>query len=224
MRARSPLRWQSGARALLLRTWASSISGSTARAAEPRSSPAREGRVRRSAASGSTRARSRPRARSASTTTGASCSRVGAIDPFDGQVGSPRRVRRRGGASARLRASRAAGGGGRRDRAARASSASGWTATAATARPRTTLNFYWTARIVEGVPEPADDVAEFRWFAPVGDLGRRPRVPAHARGASRARAEALVARPARSRTAAASRAVPARRRSPRAAIPLGRRP
>ncbi|HET7856198.1 MAG TPA: NUDIX domain-containing protein [Gaiellaceae bacterium] len=29
-----------------------------------------------------------------------------------------------------------------------------------------TLNFYWTARIVEGEPEPADDVAEFRWFAP----------------------------------------------------------
>jgi ADP-ribose pyrophosphatase YjhB (NUDIX family) len=29
-----------------------------------------------------------------------------------------------------------------------------------------TLNFYWTARIVEGVPEPHDDVAEFRWFAP----------------------------------------------------------
>ena len=28
-----------------------------------------------------------------------------------------------------------------------------------------TLNFYWTARIVEGVPEPHDDVAEFRWFA-----------------------------------------------------------
>ena len=29
-----------------------------------------------------------------------------------------------------------------------------------------TLNLYWTARIVEGEPEPADDVAEFRWFAP----------------------------------------------------------
>ena len=29
-----------------------------------------------------------------------------------------------------------------------------------------TLNFYWTARIVDGVPEPHDDVAEFRWFAP----------------------------------------------------------
>jgi ADP-ribose pyrophosphatase YjhB (NUDIX family) len=29
-----------------------------------------------------------------------------------------------------------------------------------------TLNFYWTARIVEGTPEPADDVAELRWFAP----------------------------------------------------------
>ena len=31
---------------------------------------------------------------------------------------------------------------------------------------QTTLNFYWTARIVEGTPEPADDVAELRWFAP----------------------------------------------------------
>jgi len=30
----------------------------------------------------------------------------------------------------------------------------------------TTLNLYWTARIVEGTPEPHDDVAEFRWFAP----------------------------------------------------------
>jgi 8-oxo-dGTP diphosphatase len=29
-----------------------------------------------------------------------------------------------------------------------------------------TLNFYWTARIVDGVPEPDDDVAELRWFAP----------------------------------------------------------
>jgi ADP-ribose pyrophosphatase YjhB (NUDIX family) len=29
-----------------------------------------------------------------------------------------------------------------------------------------TLNLYWTARIVEGEPEAADDVAEFRWFAP----------------------------------------------------------
>ena len=29
-----------------------------------------------------------------------------------------------------------------------------------------TLNAYWTARIVEGDPAPADDVAEFRWFAP----------------------------------------------------------
>lgn len=34
-----------------------------------------------------------------------------------------------------------------------------------------TLNFYWTARIVEGEPEPADDVAEFRWFAP-GEVPR----------------------------------------------------
>jgi ADP-ribose pyrophosphatase YjhB (NUDIX family) len=29
-----------------------------------------------------------------------------------------------------------------------------------------TLNLYWTARIVGGEPEPADDVAELRWFAP----------------------------------------------------------
>jgi NAD+ diphosphatase len=29
-----------------------------------------------------------------------------------------------------------------------------------------TLNFYWTARIADGDPEPADDVAELRWFAP----------------------------------------------------------
>ena len=29
----------------------------------------------------------------------------------------------------------------------------------------TTLNFYWTARVVEGIPTPADDVAELRWFA-----------------------------------------------------------
>jgi ADP-ribose pyrophosphatase YjhB (NUDIX family) len=30
----------------------------------------------------------------------------------------------------------------------------------------TTLNLYWTARIVEGAPEPHDDVAEIRWFDP----------------------------------------------------------
>ena len=29
-----------------------------------------------------------------------------------------------------------------------------------------TLNLYWTARIVKGDLDPADDVAEFRWFAP----------------------------------------------------------
>lgn len=29
-----------------------------------------------------------------------------------------------------------------------------------------TLNLYWTARIVQGAPEPADDVAELRWFGP----------------------------------------------------------
>jgi 8-oxo-dGTP diphosphatase len=29
-----------------------------------------------------------------------------------------------------------------------------------------TLNLYWTARIVSGEPEPADDVSELAWFAP----------------------------------------------------------
>jgi ADP-ribose pyrophosphatase YjhB (NUDIX family) len=29
-----------------------------------------------------------------------------------------------------------------------------------------TLNLYYTARIVAGEPQPADDVAELRWFAP----------------------------------------------------------
>ena len=29
-----------------------------------------------------------------------------------------------------------------------------------------TLNLYWTARLAGGEPEPADDVAELRWFAP----------------------------------------------------------
>jgi mutator protein MutT len=28
-----------------------------------------------------------------------------------------------------------------------------------------TLNLYWTCRVVAGEPEPADDVAELRWFA-----------------------------------------------------------
>ena len=28
-----------------------------------------------------------------------------------------------------------------------------------------TLNFYWTARIVQGEPEPDDDVAELCWFS-----------------------------------------------------------
>ena len=83
-----------------------------------------------------------------------------------GQVGPSR-----AGSSTRrsIRSTASAGSSGRR-RASRSSrsssSACGWTATGATARPRTTLNFYWTARIVEGVPEPPDDVAELRWFAP----------------------------------------------------------
>ncbi len=29
-----------------------------------------------------------------------------------------------------------------------------------------TLNLYWTARVVAGEPEAADDVSELRWFAP----------------------------------------------------------
>jgi ADP-ribose pyrophosphatase YjhB (NUDIX family) len=29
-----------------------------------------------------------------------------------------------------------------------------------------TLNLYWTVRIADGEPVPADDVAELRWFAP----------------------------------------------------------
>lgn len=29
-----------------------------------------------------------------------------------------------------------------------------------------TLNLYWTARVLSGEPEAADDVAELRWFAP----------------------------------------------------------
>jgi ADP-ribose pyrophosphatase YjhB (NUDIX family) len=29
-----------------------------------------------------------------------------------------------------------------------------------------TLNLYWAARIIEGDPRPADDVAELRWFEP----------------------------------------------------------
>jgi NAD+ diphosphatase len=32
-----------------------------------------------------------------------------------------------------------------------------------------TVNFYWEARIVSGEPEPADDVADIRWF-PRGEL------------------------------------------------------
>jgi 8-oxo-dGTP diphosphatase len=30
---------------------------------------------------------------------------------------------------------------------------------------RTTLNLYWTARVVRGSPAPADDVSELGWFA-----------------------------------------------------------
>ena len=29
-----------------------------------------------------------------------------------------------------------------------------------------TLNLYWTARVVSGDPEPADDVSELHWFRP----------------------------------------------------------
>jgi 8-oxo-dGTP diphosphatase len=31
---------------------------------------------------------------------------------------------------------------------------------------RKTLNLYWTARILAGEPQPADDVTELRWFGP----------------------------------------------------------
>ena len=31
---------------------------------------------------------------------------------------------------------------------------------------QSTLNLYWTARVVRGDPRPADDVDELRWFAP----------------------------------------------------------
>jgi ADP-ribose pyrophosphatase YjhB (NUDIX family) len=30
---------------------------------------------------------------------------------------------------------------------------------------RATLNLFWTGRLAAGTPEPADDVAELRWFA-----------------------------------------------------------
>jgi ADP-ribose pyrophosphatase YjhB (NUDIX family) len=33
-------------------------------------------------------------------------------------------------------------------------------------RQITTLNLYWRARIADGMPEPADDVAELRFFTP----------------------------------------------------------
>ena len=31
-----------------------------------------------------------------------------------------------------------------------------------------TLNLYWTARVLSGEPDPADDVTELRWFPPGG--------------------------------------------------------
>ena len=33
-------------------------------------------------------------------------------------------------------------------------------------RTAATLNLYWTARVLSGSPEPADDVSELAWFAP----------------------------------------------------------
>jgi 8-oxo-dGTP diphosphatase len=36
----------------------------------------------------------------------------------------------------------------------------------------TTLNMYWTARVVGGEPQPADDVSELRWFDPDALPGR----------------------------------------------------
>jgi ADP-ribose pyrophosphatase YjhB (NUDIX family) len=31
---------------------------------------------------------------------------------------------------------------------------------------RATLNMFWTGRLTDGTPQPEDDVAELRWFAP----------------------------------------------------------
>jgi ADP-ribose pyrophosphatase YjhB (NUDIX family) len=51
-----------------------------------------------------------------------------------------------------------------------------------------TLNIYYTARLAEGAPAPADDVAEFRWFradeVPIGELafGHIPEVLSARRG------------------------------------------
>ena len=121
--------------------------------------------MRPSAASAPTRAPSRPRARSAWTTRAASCFRAGRVEPFKGKWDFPggfldedehpldcirRELREEAGVDVEplellgVWVDRYGGDG----------------------SAQTTLNFYWTARIVEGEPEPADDVAELRWFAP----------------------------------------------------------
>jgi ADP-ribose pyrophosphatase YjhB (NUDIX family) len=41
-----------------------------------------------------------------------------------------------------------------------------------------TLNLYWTARVLSGSPEPADDVSELAWFAP-GELPREEELAFH---------------------------------------------
>ena len=41
-----------------------------------------------------------------------------------------------------------------------------------------TLNLYWTARIVDGRPDAADDVSELRWFPPT-DLPPRDQFAFH---------------------------------------------
>ena len=140
-----------------------------------------------------------------------------------GHVGLPRRVPRRGGASARLPPPRAAA----RRRASRSSrsssSASGSTTTAETGPPQTTLNLYWTARIVEGDAR----ACRRRCRVPLVRARRDPRggarVPAHRARCSQPAGRARVARAARSRTRAASRAPRARRRPPPAAGPPARR-
>ena len=38
---------------------------------------------------------------------------------------------------------------------------------------RATLNLFWTGRLAKGTPQPADDVAELRWFA-AGELPSPP--------------------------------------------------
>ena len=123
-----------------------------------------------------------------------------------GQVGLPGRVPRGGGASARLPAA----GSCRRRQASRSSrstsSASGWTSTAATAPPRRRSTCTGRRASSRATPEPADDVAELRWFAPA-EISEDELAFPHTREVLAAlRQRARVARAARSGTRAASRA------------------